>query len=118
MTEDVATTEAEKLPPGHYYTSILGRMIEVREINPAQAMILGKIYRNVDNLTEMGETLNFYGRVGTIFDSLIVKPEDLEFLEDAILSGKLGVADFAQVFITHVSSAPTTGPQKPRRGRK
>lgn len=121
MTEDVTTADAPKLPPappGHYYTSIMGRAILVKEINTAQSMILGKIYRQMNKDVDAAANLAYYGQVGAMLDSLIVKPEDRQFLEDGMVEGKIDMADFALVFIAQTERAPDTGPKKPRRGRQ
>lgn len=119
MSDDVTGTEAEEqLPEGQYYASLLGRKILVKQINEAQSIVLGTIYRNLSEIHEMGEALKALGRIGRLFEALIVKAEDHEFLEDKILAGELELADFAAIFLpTTQEKAPTTGPKKPRRAR-
>jgi len=120
MTEDVTGTELPEAPPGHYYAELKGRSILVKEINDAQSMMLGTIYRNLKNVAEYGAALDALGRIGTLFEALIVTAEDRYFLEEAILRGELEIADFASVFVTlkKKEAAAPAAPKRPRRGRQ
>lgn len=121
MTEDVAgidTAEESPVPEGHYYAELLGRKILVKEINSAQAMMLGTIYRSLDR-DSIEDGLAALGRLGTLFEALIVTAKDRDFLEEAILRGQAELSDFAGIFrASKKDMTPTTGPKKPRRGRQ
>lgn len=119
MSDDVTGAEnEEQLPEGQYYASLLGRQILVKQINEAQSIVLGTIYRNLSEIDKMDEALKALGRIGRLFEALIVNKADHDFLEDAILAGELELADFAKIFMPVTVAAPKNGPKaKPRRAR-
>lgn len=122
MTEDVTgVVEADETsaPEGHYYAELLGRRILVKEINAAQSMMLGTIYRNLGR-GGIEDGLATLGRLGTLFEALIALAPDRDFLEDAILRGEVELIDFAGIFkaAERDMTEPDPVPQKPRRGRR
>lgn len=122
MTDDVVSAEGSDVPEapsGHYYASLLGRKILVKEINAAQSMMLGTIYRNLGR-NGIEDGLSALGRLGTLFEALIALPHDRDFLEEAILRGKVELADFAGIFKAAEKDMveEPVAPKKPRRGRQ
>lgn len=118
-TEVVDRPEQPEAPDGHYYTWLLDRWILIRQLNDAQAIMVGTIYRGLKTgaVTTIDGGMNALGRLGTLFDSLIVEEADRMALEEAMLTGRIALADFAQVFVTVRAPQKTEAPKQPKRGR-
>lgn len=126
MTEPVEVAEtastiddvAPQAPSGHYYAKMKQRWVLVRDINPAQAMLLGGMVRSSKNA---GFEANFdtLGKLMKLFQVLIADAGDREWLEEGILTGEVDVADFAQIWLGNPEAVEVkpVAPKKPRRGR-
>lgn len=114
---DEAVTSAEKAPDGHYFATLKGREILVREMNPAQHMVLGGLFRQTNAATSSREMLPLFGKIMRLVESLIPRKEDIDWLEAGILDGEIDVPDFALIFLP--VSGGTTAKKKvtPRRAR-
>lgn len=113
---DEAATGTEKAPKGHYFATLKGREILVREMDPAQHMVLGGLFRQLDMLTA-DQALPLFGKVMRLVESLIPRKEDMEWLEAGILDSEIIVADFAMIFLPVTEEAPIKKKATPRRGK-
>lgn len=113
--EDVTSTE--KAPDGHYFATLKDRQILVREMNPAQHMVLGGLFRQTYTVTSAKEMLPLFGKIMRLVESLIPRKEDMEWLEAGILDGEIDVPDFALIFLPASGEAPAKKKATPRRAR-
>lgn len=107
------------VPPGHYLVPIQNRDILVKDLNPAQAMLVSSLIAQAKGVTTFDNQTMVFEKMFRLIRTLIVNPEDLEFLEAGILDGVIEIADFAVVFIGNPNpeETPEQPKMKPRRGR-
>lgn len=122
MTDAIESEATEPKPPaGHYYATVKDRRIVVKDINPAQSMILGGMKRQLRNgLTDNDSGLDMLGKMMFLFDALIPGQEDRDWLEERMISGEIDVEDFAAIFSGDPVKAEAKGAAsklKPRRGK-
>lgn len=117
MTDTENTQTQPTTPEDCYWTKIAGRDILVRNINPGQSMILAKMARSVNGETDWAFMIDALGKIGRLFDALIVNDEDRQWLEDGILEGRVQVDDFAQIWVGTITAAEKPTKMKPKRGR-
>lgn len=108
----------EKAPEGHYFVAMKDRRILVKNINPAQSMVLGGYQRQINGEVNYDKITDIFGKIMQLVENLIVKPEDLAFLETKILDGEILIEDFAQIFHSHATGdTKPVAAKKPRRGK-
>lgn len=114
--EEVVTEPAA--PAGHYYVTMKDRRILVKNINTAQSMLLGGLFRQIGNPRGPEDSLLLLGKLMRMVESLLPDAADLAWLENGILDGVLDVADFAIMFLPQ-SPENEGKPQRkaPRRGK-
>lgn len=118
MTDAEKDTEVTELPEGHYITFIKSRELLVKEMTGGQQMIVSMLF--TDFKRDRGDVVSGYAKIGKILESIVVRPEDREWLEDGLLDGSLTAEDIGMIF--NVAAAPRT-PKKAvkktiiRRGR-
>jgi hypothetical protein len=95
-----------------------GRDIEVRPLLPAQDLLMLKIARGLRGLKvdEPGPGLLEAAKILEILESALVKPDDVEFIEELIIKRDL---DLKEVIYLVAGKDPEQVDQKPkvRRGR-
>lgn len=116
-TMDAAVAEEPKAPAGHYYVTMKDRRILVKNINTAQSMLLGGMFRQLDDPRSVEESLLLMGKLMRMIESLLPDAADLAWLENGILDGVLDVSDFAVVFLPQSVEEPKPKPKRPTRGR-
>lgn len=114
---DEAVTSAEKAPDGHYFTTLKGREILVRVMNPAQHMVLGGLFRQLEGMATADQALPLFGKIMRLVESLIPRKDDLEWLEAGILDAEIDVPDFALIFLPATTEPGPAKKVKPRRGK-
>lgn len=120
MTDAVeaAETVTEVKPPaGHYYATMKDRKILVKDINPAQSMVLGGYLRQIKGEVDYDKITDIFGKLMQLVENLIVEKADLDWLESLILDGELDVPDFATIFHSHTGNDKPVAVKKPRRGK-
>src|SRR5687767_9930152 len=119
MTDDAVTVAVDETPApaGHYYVTVKERRILVKEINPAQQMVLGGFFRQMHTGTDVEGILSIFGKIMYLVEALIPQPEDIEWLEEGILNGTIDVPDFALLFLPVTTGETKKKPIRPRRGR-
>lgn len=118
MTQDVAavTGDSDPAPDGHYWATMKGRRVLVADLTAGQALVLGGLIRQEKN-SDLDSNFAALGKLMMLFDTLIVRAEDREWLETGILKGEVDVQDFSFVFLGVETPAPAAKPKKPRRGK-
>lgn len=117
-TMDAAVAAEEpKAPAGHYYATMKGRRILVKNINTAQTMLISGMIRQVNNPRGVDEFVALFGKLMRLVESLIPEPDDLRWLEDGILEGVIDVEDFAMVFLPMTEEKPSKPKRAARRGQ-
>lgn len=112
MAEDPG--EETRLIPVH------GRQIMVREVLPAQAVLIMRLIRNlrrdvtpdVDRMVVINNT----AKILDIIESAVVQQSDRDYLEDLIVDRKLDLKELVGV-VTAFKAADEEEPPKVRRGR-
>lgn len=96
---------------------VQGRNVVVRQLIDTQLMLLNRGARLLqrDDLDRENK-LATVDRMFTILESAVVQPEDLEFLEDLMAEGKLGLRDLLG-FVTAFNDDEVENKPKVRRGR-
>lgn len=117
MTDDAATAVTEEAPEGHYYVTVKDRRILVKEINPAQQMVLGGFFRQMHSGTDIEGVLGIFGKIMYLVESLIPRPDDIAWLENGIINGTIDVPDFALLFLPVTTAETKKKPVRPRRGK-
>ena len=128
MTDTVETAETVNVvdgpepvevpaPPGHYYATVKGRRILIKDINEAQSMVLGGFLRQINNPVDFEQIMGIFGKLMLLLDNLVVDRNDMAWLEERILVGEIAVADFAAVFHSHTVKTEPAPAKKPRRGK-
>lgn len=112
MTDEIEPV----IPDNHYMTFIHGRGILVKNINEAQSMVLGGILRSIEKGASDDTIFSMFGKLMRLLESLIVRDDDREWLEDEILAGNVLLSDFAAIF-SRVASTGEPKKAKPRRAR-
>lgn len=117
-TLDAAVAADEpQAPAGHYYAMMKDRRILVKNINTAQSMLLGGMFRQLNDNRTIGDYLGLFGKLMRLVESLVAVPEDLVWLENGILAGELDVQDFAAIFLPHGEEEAPAKKRPVRRGR-
>lgn len=117
-TLDAAVAADEpKAPAGHYYATMKDRRILVKNINTAQSMLLGGMFRQLNDNRTVDDYLGLFGKLMRLVESLVAVPEDLVWLENGILAGELDVQDFAAIFLPHGEEEAPAKKRPVRRGR-
>lgn len=111
MTEEEDQGRATQIVPVH------GRNIVIRQLIDTQLMLLNRGARLLqrDDL-EKENKLATVDRMFTILESVVVQPEDLEYLEDLMTEGKLSLRDLLS-FVSAFSPDGAEEKPKVRRGR-
>jgi hypothetical protein len=96
---------------------VQGRNIVIRQLIDAQMMLLNRGARllqrdDVDKASKLATV----DRMFTILESVVVQPEDKEFLEDLMAEGKLSLSDLMSFISAFNEDQPDEKP-KVRRGR-
>lgn len=115
----VASTEKDPAPTTEM-VDIKGRDVEVKPLNDAQMALMAREIRimargDLDN----HRRLDAVARMFSILESVVVKPEDREYMDDLIIEGNLDLREltsFVTVFGADVDGAAEAKP-KVRRGR-
>lgn len=96
---------------------VQGRSIVIRQLIDAQMMLLNRGARLLqrDDLDKESK-LATVDRMFTILESVVVQPEDREFLEDLMAEGKLSLRDMMS-FISAFNEDQEEEKPKVRRGR-
>jgi hypothetical protein len=123
MTEPIETVETEDapfvVPEGHYFATIKGHELLIKEISPAQAMIVAALQGEV-GYAKGPQVTAIYQKMARLLTNLIVREEDRDWLEGEILDDNVTIDDIAVIFVSRppAAAAPATGPKpKPRRGK-
>lgn len=109
--------EEPKAPAGHYYVTMKDRRVLVKEINIAQNMVLGGIFRKNGETQTIEQNLDTLGKLMRLVEALIPNQEDIDWMESGILDGKLDVPDFAVIFMPVTDGGAPAKKRQPRRGR-
>lgn len=108
----------EVAPSGHYFAVMKERRILIKNINPAQSMVLGGYLRQIKGEVDYDKITGIFGKLMQLVENLIVRPEDIEWLETQILNGIVDVEDFAGIFHSRTDSdTKPVAVKKPRRGK-
>lgn len=117
-TTEAAVVDTEpKAPAGHYYVTMKGRRILVKNINTAQTMLIGGMIRQVGNPRSVDDYIAMFGKLMRLVESLIPEPDDIRWLEDGILDGSVDVDDFAMVFLPMTEEKAPKPKRAARRGQ-
>lgn len=95
---------------------VQGRNIVIRQLIDTQLMLLNRGARLLQrNDLDRDNKMATVDRMFTILESAVVQPDDLEYLEDLMTEGKLGLRDL----LSFVSAFNEDEEEKPkvRRGR-
>jgi len=126
MTDTVETAETVEVveptvepvaPAGHYYATIKSRHVLIKDINEAQSMVLGGYLRQINGVVDYDLVMGIFGKLMLLLDNLVVDPADMAWMEEQILLGEIGIADFAAVFHSHTAETKPVAAKKPRRGK-
>lgn len=94
-----------------------GRSIVIRQLIDAQMMLLNRGARLLQRADlDKENKLATVDRMFTILESVVVQPEDREFLEDLMAEGKLSLRDMMS-FISAFNEDQEEEKPKVRRGR-
>lgn len=118
---DEADAEVEapaEAPAGHYFADVKGHQLLVKEVSPAQSIVLGGLMRDMRDGAETKAIMDTFGKLMTLLRALLPRQADIDYLEYGSLNGTLELPDFAFIFVSARTDA-TKGPvaKKPRRGR-
>lgn len=113
MSQVTENSSEEQAPDGHYWTMIKDRRILVADLSPGQAMVLGGLWRKSKN-ADFDGNVDIFGKLMTLFETLVVRQEDREWLEEGILRGEIQVQDFANVFLGEARPVASDKPAKPK----
>lgn len=116
-TEDAAVAVEPKAPAGHYYATMKDRRILVRNINTAQSMLLGGMFRQLNDPKSVEDYMGMFGKLMRLVESLLPDAADLTWLENGILAGELDVPDFAMIFLPVAEETVPAKKRTPRRGQ-
>ena len=117
--ENIEEVEVEEVAPaGHYFADVKGHRLLVKEVSPAQSIVLGGLMRDMRDGAETKVIMDTFGKLMTLLRALLPRQADIDFLEYGSLNGTLELTDFAFIFVSARADA-TKGPvaKKPRRGR-
>lgn len=112
-------TNPEDPDKGTRDVPVKGRIVVVKQLNDAQLLLLGREARLASKeSTEGSRRLDAIGRVFDLLESVVIKPEDKDYLMDITVRGDLELKDLTD-FITAFSDEDKDQEQKPkiRRGR-
>lgn len=106
-------------------TTVAGREMQVKAITDAQFMVLTHEATLLQNPNvDKPRKIKAVDRVYRVFTSIIVNEEDIEFVQDSLAEGNLGMGELAnsllEVRVQQAKAASginTKGPVKARRGR-
>ena len=95
-----------------------GRDILVQQVTDAQKLLMSREVRNVLR-PDLDKTvrLNALGHTFDLLESVIVKPEDVEFLEDLILKRKIDIPDLRPLLTAFGEAEEPEEKPRARRGR-
>lgn len=116
MTDAIETDTELVAPPGHYYATMKGRNVLVKDINAAQSMVMGGMIRQSKN-ADFETNFDILGKVMKLFENLVVNAEDRDWLEEGILNGEVQVEDFALIWIGKTRPDTQPASKKPKRGK-
>lgn len=114
--ETEAPAETPAAPPGHYWATIKGRPILVAALTTAQSLIVSGLFRQAKD-ADLEQNLAILGKLALLFETIIVRPEDRDWLEDGMLRGVILTQDFAYIFLATRTEETGSAKKKPRRGR-
>src|SRR5215510_8429765 len=117
MTDTDKVVEVPEAPAGHYYAVFQDRHILVRNINPAQSMVLGGFLRQIKSEIDYDKVMDIFGKLMLLVENLIVLSEDVDWFVEQIMANKMDVADFAEIFHSHTAEKSEVPVRKPRRGK-
>ena len=119
MTEAEAMEPIEEdAPAGHYYVTIKGRRILIKDINEAQSLMLGGYLKQINGEVNFDLVMDIFGKLFILMDNLVVNKDDMKWLEEKILTTEILIGDFATIFHSHAPVVPkVAAPKKPRRGK-
>lgn len=76
---------------------IAGREVKLKLPTEAQYAMLGTLGNRITNTAlPPADRLKAVGQLMAIMLSMVVKPEDRNFVEDKVINGELGLADFTE----------------------
>jgi hypothetical protein len=97
---------------------ILDREIEVKEFRDSQIMLMVSEAKTVIRKTmDMDRRMDGVDRLMRLFDSVVVKPEDKEWLVEQNIAGALSMGDLTGFISAFSDNAQEITPRPVRRGR-
>jgi hypothetical protein len=98
---------------------IKGRNIDVRELTDAQLLLMSRDVRLAQREgVDKKERVGAIGRMFDILESVVVSPDDKEYLLDLVVKGNLELADMTPVLTAFKDEEPEQQEKpKVRRGR-
>lgn len=118
MSDDVQSEQGEELKTA--LMKFNGRDVEVKVPTPDQLAIyrrLSKQFRvasdtiGTDGAISADKASHLFEKMFSVITSIVVLPEDVDFIEDEVMAGKATLIDILPVFTTGIEALKEANPQ-------